>query len=398
MKQNAFKLILLALLLVCVIAVPLCGVPYYDSESIFSDDAFVTDTALGGGTSLYLAPDETDEMISLDTLEKTRDILLARLQALGFTDAKAEVVDSMVRVDISQKRYLNSLVAEVSSKGTWSFVGSSSGESLCDASMVTDAVVESSSTGGYAVTLTFTEEGAQSFYANASTYAITGSNIYLLIDGQYTAAATVSSTKVKDTFTFGGYNYESASRLASIIKNGELPATIRLEKTESFGPTLSKTVLTVLYTAAALIFVGALVAFIARGKGAGLIAFAALISDACILLTAMANQFFILNLATLIAVFVCMIAAAIFFAYAIGAVTKSGAISVSARTLFKPVNRKVLWIHAILFAVTMIAWLFAKGTFLSIVRAVWIFNFADAASYFFFLYLPVCTLSDAKNA
>ena len=172
----------------------------------------------------------------------------------------------------TQKEYIDTIVSQIASIGSWSFVGSDMTKVLCDASYVKDAYVTANPTGGFGITLEFNEKGKGEFFANTASYATSGSSFYLMLDGQFAAVANITDKTVRDTFTFGAYEYQSASIIASTIKNGELPAEVHIEKTETLAPSLNKGVLTAIAIVSALIVIVAAVLLLIKGRSAGIFA------------------------------------------------------------------------------------------------------------------------------
>lgn len=397
--KKTLKLVFIALLLISIIAVPVIGVSFYDSPSIFDDNAILTNIKFGGGTTVYLSLDTVDPTLKTeDSLNKTAETLENRFIDRGYTDAKVSVKDSTLRLDVSQKDYIDTLIASVCSLGQWSFVGSDSTTTLCNATMVKDAYVSANPNGGYSITLEFTKEGKSEFFANTSSYAASGASFYLMMDGSYAALATISDATVRDTFSFGQYEYSSAASVASMIKHGELPANVKIEKIEALAPALSTTTLTVIYSVIALILVALIALMILIGKVNGAFAVSALISNIAIFLTAMANASYQLNFVTLSTMTVCLVLAGIFYIAALVTVKKNlsgtGSVSSSAIKALNKVSLKGFWAHVIVLAIALICMMFTHGTILYIARIALLFTCADTILYFIFVYFGIRTLAE----
>ncbi len=414
--KNVLKIAFIALLFISIVAIPLFGVHFYTSPadyqatpdnyfvlpSIFDDNAILTNIQLGGGTSVYLSYHSDDEKVNTqENLEKGAKIIETRFRDRGYNDAKAFVEDGMIRLDFAQKTYIESIVSQVASIGDWSFVGSDMTKVLCDASYIKDAYVSANGTGGYGITLEFNEKGKGEFFANTASYATSGSSFYLMIDGQFTAVASISDSTVTDTFTFGSYEYESAAIISSLIKNGKLPSEVHVEKTEALAPSLNKGILGGVAAVSAMIVVISCVLLLIKGRSAGIFAVIAVLADVAIFVISMLNSSWQLNLITLFAQLVCVILATVIALFAIIPVGKSlkekKFISASALEKVSKFNVKSLWIHGILIVLSIICYLFAKGTFISIVRITLTFACANAIFYFLFLYFGIRILSDIKK-
>ncbi len=399
MTKKNIKFLFIALLFICIIAVPLFGVSFYESPSIFHDNAILTNLKFGGGSSVYLSLDTEDEKIVTDeNLQKTADILEVRFHDRGYNDAKTSVVDKTVRLDIAQKSFVDSVVGSIATLGEWKFVGSDMNQTLCDASMVKDAYVSANPTGGYGITLVFTEKGKSEFFANTATFAASGANFYLMMDGQYAAMATISDSTVRDTFTFGAYEYTSAASVASMIKNGQLPAQVKIEKTEALAPAIGTATQTVIFGACAVLFVVFLLLFFLKGKTAGIFPAFALIANLAVFLTAMANASYQLNFVTLITMVVCLALASVFYLFAVSGVGASlkatKTVSASAMAKLNKFNVKAIWIHAIVLAISLICFLFVQGMVLYVARIALLFTCADFILYFLFVYFGIHTMAE----
>ncbi len=414
--KNTFKILFVALLFVSIIAVPLLGVHFYTSPaeyqnnpdnyfyvpSIFEKDAIPTDIQFGGGTSVFLSYHSDSEKVnSKENYKLGAKIIENRFRDRGYTDAKTSVVDNMIRLDIAQKEYIDTIVSQIASIGSWSFVGSDMTKVLCDASYVKDAYVTANPTGGFGITLEFNEKGKGEFFANTASYATSGSSFYLMLDGQFAAVANITDKTVRDTFTFGAYEYQSASIIASTIKNGELPTEVHIEKTETLAPSLNKGVLTAIAIVSALIVIVAAVLLLIKGRSAGIFAVFALLSNVSVFLIAMLTSGWQLNLVNLITQLVCVILTAVIAIFAVApagnSLKEKKFVSASALEKINKFNIKSLWIHGLLIAASIICYLFVRGTVLNVIRIVLVFACADLIFYFLFIYFGIHHLSTLKK-
>ena len=403
MLKNVLKLTALGLLLLCILAVPVFGVSFYESPGVFEENSLFTNLQFGGGTTAYLdfIEDEDGNIVAED-YQKSADIIKERFVAMGYSDVKTSVSDSKVRVEISQKSFLDSVFGDVISLGEWSFVGSDLSSPICDASMVEDAYVTTNNKqGGFSVTIKFNEEGAATFKSRTATNALTGSAIYLMVNDQLFAAAPVS-TSVGDTFSFGAWEYPAAAMVSTFIKRGELPAAMEITDTEELAPTVNGGALIAVVAVVAILFVLCCAVLILKGKSFGILAIAVLISDVAILATGIANGSFMLNIATLIVMTLLILLSTALMVYLIAPAAKICAergflLPSDYKALYKA-NWKSLWIHLALFTFSVICWLFARGTFLYIVKALMLFSCADCICYFIFVFFGIDTLNSfAEN-
>ncbi len=416
--KKTLKFVLIALLFVAIVAVPLLGVRFnnfgYNKDSkewtsdwttlvpsVFDENSVLANMQFGGGSAVYLTFDSEDEKINTaENLKKGAEILESRFQDRGFTDAKATVEENQIRIDFAQKTYIDSVIQSFGSIGDWSFVGSDMTKVLCDESYVKDATVSANPQGGYSVTIEFTKKGSEEFYANTASYAVSGSYFYMMLDGQMAAYANITDSSVRETFTFGQYDYENAAALASFIKSGPLPEAIKVVNVEEVEPTLGKGLLTAIYAVIAVLFICLVAAFFVVGKKAGVFATVAFVADAAILLTALLSSSFQLNFVTLITMVVLMILAGILFLAALRplgqSVKEKAFVSANSVASLGKFNFRLIAIHAAVFFVSLICFLFAKGNFMYVVRFTMLFSAANAAVYFILFYFGIHTMANKK--
>lgn len=413
--KKTLKFVCIALLFVAIIAVPLLGVRFnnfgYNKDSkewtsdwttlvpsVFDENSVLTNMQFGGGSAVYLTYDSDDEKINTaENLEKGAKILEERFQGRGFSDAKAKVEDGKIRVDFAQKTYIDSVIQSFGSIGDWSFVGSDMTKVLCDESYVKDASVVANAQGGYSVSIEFTKKGSEEFYANTASYAVSGSYFYLMLDGQMAAYANLTDSSVKETFTFGQYDYENAAAIASFIKTGPLPEAIKVVNVTELEPTLGKGLLTEIYAVIAVLLLCFVAAFFFVGKKAGIFATFAFVADAAILLTAMLSSSFQLNFITLITMVVLMILAGLVLIGALRPIGQSikekAFVSVPAVASLSKFNIRLIAVHAAVLFIALICFLFGKGNFMYVVRLSMLFSAANAAVYFLLFYFGIHSMA-----
>ncbi len=401
MCKNVLKFLTIGLLLLCVVIVPILGVSFYDSPGLIQENALFTNHQFGGGSAIYLTFEEdASQLLTEANLNLTAQILKERFLALGYSDTRTSVENNLVRVDLAQKAYIDSVISQAAIPGVWSVSGSSMNESLCDASMIEDVTLSTNASGYYQVSLKLTEEGAKKFAAKTASYSVTSAYIYLMLDGGLAAYSQLSSTSAKNSVNFQVGSYEDGARLVSIIKHGSLPANVVIEKIEETPATISGLSLTLVLVSLAILFAAACAVLLLKGRTAGIFAIFALIANIAVLLTAILNSIFMLNLATLITMVIGLVLSVVLSICSVTPVGKAlkenKQISASALPKLGKINVKVIWIHAAIFAVTLIAWLLARGSFLYIVKAVMTLTCSNAICHFIFLYFSVCTLSEVQ--
>lgn len=420
--KKTLKYALIALLFISIVAVPLLGVSFndvgYNKEtdekvsnwtvmvpSVCEENAILADISFGGGSSIYLEYDSEDEKInSKDSLEKGAKALEERFQSRGFNDAKGSVEDGKIRLDISQKTHLNSVMADFGAIGDWFFTGSDMQTVLCDSSYVKDAYAvvagQNQETGKivYSITVEFTEKGAEEFYANTASYAISSSNFFLMLDGQLVDFCSLSDSTVKDTFTFGQHeNYEDAAAIASFIKSGPLPAGVKVVEVKELGSSMG----TVAVILAVLFLVASAVAFYIYGKKAGVFAILATVSNAAILLISLLTASYQLNLTTFLTMLIVMILSTVHTVFALRPIGTSlaekGSITSAAFEKLSKFNVKSLWIHFVILMISLVCMMFVQGSFAFVVRITTVFSIANVATYFTFVVFGIHTMADSKK-
>ncbi len=413
--KKTLKFVCIALLFVAIVAVPLLGVRFnnfgYNKDSkewtsdwttlvpsVFDENSVLTNMQFGGGSAVYLTYDSDDEKINTaENLEKGAKILEERFQGRGFSDAKATVEDGKIRVDFAQKTYIDSVIQSFGSIGDWSFVGSDMTKVLCDESYVKDASVVANAQGGYSVSIEFTKKGSEEFYANTASYAVSGSYFYLMLDGQMAAYANLTDSSVKETFTFGQYDYENAAAIASFIKTGPLPEAIKVVNVTELEPSLGNGLLTAIYAVITVLLLCFVAAFFFVGKKAGVFATFAFVADGAILLTAMLSSSFQLNFITLITMVVFMVLAGLVLINALRPIGQSikekGFVSVPAVASLSKFNTRLIAVHAAVLFIALICFLFGKGNFMYVVRLSLLFSAANAAVYFLLFYFGVHSMA-----
>ncbi len=489
MLKHSLKFAVSVLLLLCLVAAPLFGVAFYDSPSVFSDNAFFTNRQFDNGTSIYLKfedntitpedlgivqsepettqepaetaepqteetaqpaetaePAETTEgtenaenaesgtgtnNVIINTKEYTKEdyekaaaSIETRLKTIGYNDTVALATDDgQVRVDTSMKSQaeLDSMYMVSSTytmdyspvfgfyqQGSWS-IKSSAGNTLCDASMIKNAEITSSSYG-YFIRLNFTEEGAKQFEENCTPLATTSQSAKLSINGIDLVDVPLSNVKFGKTFTINagtengiqyGFNTQYATWILSYMRSEALPATMEVVSVETLAPSLPQGVILGVGILFAVTFLACAILLIAQGRMAGLFAAGALLGDVAAMLIFMVNKAFQVNLGTVIALYVCMLLAGIFFLFTVRPCGKVLKNKQSIRPVLsgpvKKMNIRCLWIHAIIFAVSLALVMLLRGSVVYIAYAVMVASVVNFVSYFALFLFPAYTLAGAQS-
>lgn len=137
----------------------------------------------------------------------------------------------------------------------------------------------------YAVNLTLDSAGTQAFAQATKDLAPTNGQIVIILDGKIESAPAVNSEIPDgDVSITGNYSLEEAQSFATILESGSLPISFEYAQSQVVGPTLGQDALTsgVLVAAIGLLIVMLYLLFFY--KGMGLITAAAMLIFACLYL------------------------------------------------------------------------------------------------------------------
>ncbi len=412
MTKNVLKFIFVALLMLSLILVPLVGVSYYDSPSIFEKNAVATNRQFGDGISALLAFEENEENDELEltdeTLQNAATTLQERFRALGLSDTDVSVAeDNQLRLDIASSSFIDDIVAQYGIVGHWAITNSSM-EELLVAADISDArlIVKN---GSYQVEVTFTEAGRQKFYNSTSVAAASGSAyMYLTIDSQYASFITINEPVNRDTYSFQSQAMDP-SLVASILKYGELPSTLKVVSSEVLPSKLSNGAIIGIAAVLAVVFVVLCAVLVSKGKMSGLFASLALLADICVFLTSAANGGFQFEYATLAALVCFIILAWGFYFFILNKIGKElkgeKSLSYALSRYEHKMNIKAIWIHAAAFAVALICYMISVSyfyisrfflVFLYISRIFLLGSVANIVFYFLIFLLSAKALADMQ--
>lgn len=176
----------------------------------------------GTNSILVQIPGATNADDAVSTIGQTGHIEFVRMDQIGDADALAKLNAGTEDVQLEEGTYT----------------------SFLDGSSITNTSVDqssSSSSGSYAVNVTFNDEGAQKFAEVTKELAPTNGRICIVLDGVVKSAPAVQSeiTGGKVSIT-GNFSYDDAQSLKTVLDSGSLPVTLTYSESRVVGPTLGQ--------------------------------------------------------------------------------------------------------------------------------------------------------------
>lgn len=200
------------------------------------DKAITRGLDLQGGVSVLM--EITDENVSKDDLEKTRQLLDLRVNKLGVAETTVTTEgDRRIRVDIPGQFDSKELVDSLSKTGNLTFKDSEGNEVL-NGKDVTEAVAMlDSQTGKPTVSLKLNDEGKTKF-AEATKNNV-GKQISISMDEEVISSPVVQTTITDGSAVItGSKTVDEAKKLAGLINAGALPVSIKTASISNVGAQL----------------------------------------------------------------------------------------------------------------------------------------------------------------
>ncbi len=245
------KSIVITILLVIVIAIVgvMCFASFHipgtikDYNSILSTIGQGID--LSGGYYVVLTPENTKGETNQAVLEDAMEILRARLDDKGYTEAVISIQDgNKIRVEIPQVDDDGTVLEVIGQTGELTFKDSTGKVWLNGEDHIESAyVAQDTQNGGYLVILNFTSRG-QARFAEATKYVSSQSDnkiLYIYLGDTVVSQPTVSEQITSATAQIQGYStYEDALSIASVIDSGKLPINYTVSESRSISSKLGK--------------------------------------------------------------------------------------------------------------------------------------------------------------
>ncbi|CDF58332.1 protein translocase subunit SecD [Thermobrachium celere] len=191
---------------------------------------------LKGG--VYIEEEIKGENISKDTIDRTKELIELRVNALGVNESVVTVTQqNRIRIEIPGVYDAENALKQIGKTGKLTFRGPNNdivitGEDIKDAS-----VGVNQQTNQPVVQLKLNESGTKKFAEATAKYQ--GKVISIYMDEELVSAPVVKSViTTGEAIIEGSKDIEEAKRLAGIIKSGALPVELVPATVKTIGPSL----------------------------------------------------------------------------------------------------------------------------------------------------------------
>ena len=282
-KRKSIVVIILMTIAIAVLGV-MCFANFPIGKSIYNFNSILSKVGQGidlsGGYYVVLTPVDTDGETNQEVLEDAMEILRARLDDKGYTEAVISIQDgNKIRVEIPQVEDDGTVLEIIGQTGQLSFKDSTGYEWLSGEHIESAYVAQNTQDGGYMVVLNFTTAGSTKFASATGAISKMEKNIlYIWLgDSQVSAPQVneqINSTQAQIT---GNFTYEEALSIASVIDSGRLPIEYTVSEARSISSKLGESAIS---NSAIMAGIGLLIIFaimLIRYRGLGLTACISLI-------------------------------------------------------------------------------------------------------------------------
>lgn len=236
---------------------------------------------LSGGYYVVLTPENSKGESDQAVLEDAMNILRARLDDKGYTEAVISIQDgNKIRVEVPQVEDDGTVLEVIGQTGQLTFKDSTEYEWLNGEDHIKDAyVARNDQEGGFMVVLEFTARGSAKF-ADATNQIkdMEDNHLYIWLGDTRVSSPTVNEQINSANAQITGYEtYEDALTIASVIASGKLPIEYTVSEARSISSKLGESAISnsALMGAIGLLIVFALM--LVRYRGMGLASCVALI-------------------------------------------------------------------------------------------------------------------------
>ena len=190
---------------------------------------------LQGGVSVL--QEITDENITQDVLQRTRELLSLRVNKFGLSEPVVTIEgDKRIRVDLAGAFDSDDIVKTLTSTGLLTFKDENDNV-LLTGNDVKNANAVLTNEGKAIIQLEFNEEGREKF-AEATRNNL-NKRIKISMDDEVLTNPVVNSEITGgEAVIEGSRNFEEANKVATIIQAGALPVTLKTVSVNTVGPTL----------------------------------------------------------------------------------------------------------------------------------------------------------------
>ncbi len=283
-KRKSIVVIILMTIVIAVLGV-MCFASFPIGKTIYNYNSILSNIGQGidlsGGYYVVLTPEDSKGHRDQDVLDNAMEILRARLDDKGYTEAVISLQDGdKIRVEIPQVEDGGEVLEIIGQTGQLTFRDYADNEWLNGEDHVESAyVAQNTQDGGYMVVLNFTERGAAKFAeATNAIKDYEDTKLYIWLGDSNVSAPTVSEQIVSTSAQITGYEtYEDALSIASVIDSGKLPIEYTVSEARSISSKLGESAIN---NSAIMAAIGLAIIFIimlVRYRGMGLAACISLI-------------------------------------------------------------------------------------------------------------------------
>lgn len=219
---------------------------------------------------LVQIPGLSDTEEALNTIGKTGKLEFARLDSFTDEDVKTKIENGSY---MTQDTYTDAVGTQLP-KGTTTGLAVESGTytPIVTGSNITKVSVGQASevATSYAVNVTLDSEGTQAFAQATKDLAPTNGKIVIILDGEVESAPAVQSEITGGEVSItGNYTLEEAQSFATVLESGSLPVSFEYAQSQVVGPTLGQDALAsgVLVAGIGLLIVMLYLLFFYKGMG-----------------------------------------------------------------------------------------------------------------------------------
>ena len=229
---------------------------------------------LSGGYYVVLTPENSKGNSDQEVLEDAMEILRARLDDKGYTEAVISIQDgNKIRVEIPQVEDDGTVLEIIGQTGQLTFQDSTGYVWLNGEDHIESAyVAPNTQDGGYMVVLNFTARGTTRFAEATGIIKDMETKTLKICLGDSVVSAPQVNEQINNSSAqiTGDFTYEEASSIASVIDSGKLPIEYTVSEARSISSKLGESAIS---NSAIMAGIGLLVIFaimLIRYRGMGL--------------------------------------------------------------------------------------------------------------------------------
>ncbi len=246
-RKESIKIIIVLLAIFLAAAVFFTGIPLskiagvYDIQPVSNLLNYGLD--LTGGVYIVLQADESEGIVTSDTLDKSIATIRTRIDSLGVKEPTiTKQGDDKIRISIPDVENQQEAIDLIGKTALLEFVGPEGDVILTGADIESSDYSEYTDSTGIsspAVKLTFNEEGTQKF-SEATTLYI-NQVIEIKLDDEVISSPVVNAV-ISDGVAYitNIGDKDEAVNLATLIRAGALPVNFEIVQVETIGPTLGQ--------------------------------------------------------------------------------------------------------------------------------------------------------------